>query len=376
MNAARTTQKKAHEGDRPLLIIAGLLLFSGLTILASASVAVAQRDFGNGFYYVTKQVLYGGLLGIAFALIVQVIPIQLLKRSAIFVLGLTVILLLAVFVPGIGVGAGGAVRWIDLGPITVQPGEIARVALPWYLAAWFANRTLERKKQQEILMPFLLVVGIVALPLFLQPDLSTIGVLTITALAMFFLAGGSLRSIAVLIGGGLTVLLVVIRLAPYRMNRILAFLDPGSDPLGIGYQVNQALLAVGSGGLFGRGLGFSREKLFFLPEPMGDAIFAIFAEETGFIGASLLIGLFIALLWRGFVIVRKLDDPFMRLFTAGLITWIVVQAILNIAGNIALAPLVGVTLPFVSYGNASLAMTLLSVGLVYRFSRYTKLINN
>ncbi len=373
MTTARKRMPKAHAGDRPFLIIVAILFIAGLFILASASVALAQRDFGNGYYYILRQITFGGGLGILLALLAQIVPIRLYKHFALAALIATVVLLLLVFVPGLGVGTKGAVRWLLVGPITIQPGEIARVTLPWFLAAWFVARSGKRENEiEQVLIPFLIIVAAVALPLLFQPDLSTLGILSITALVMYFFAGGSWRYIASLIGFGLVSLLLLIRIAPYRMNRILAFLDPQADPLGVGYQVNQALLAVGSGGLFGRGLGFSREKLFFLPEPMGDAIFAVMAEEIGFIGALLLISLFAAFLWRGLYIVRRLPDPFMRMFAAGLVIWIVLQALLNVAGNIALAPLIGVTLPFVSYGNASLAMTLLSAGLIYRFSKYTR----
>lgn len=373
MSARRTS--KAHAGDRPFLLICIALFITGLIILASASVALAQRDYGSGYYYVLRQLLFGGGLGLGLAFIAQIVPLRYYKRFALAALVGTIILLILVFVPGIGVGTKGAMRWIDIGLFTIQPGEIARVTFPWFLAAWFMTHKISEKREteaQDILIPFLIIVASVTVPLLLQPDLSTLGIIAITGLFMYFLAGGSWRLVTALVGAGVAALLLLIRIAPYRMNRILAFLDPQADPLGIGYQVNQALLAVGSGGLLGRGLGFSREKLFFLPEPMGDAIFAVLAEEIGFVGSLLIVALFLAFLWRGLYIVRRLDDPFMRLFAAGLVLWIVLQAFLNIAGNIALAPLIGVTLPFISYGNASLAMTLLSVAIIYRFSRYTK----
>ena len=275
MNAARTSTPKAHAADRPFLVICGILFLAGLFILASASVALAQRDFGNGYYYVLRQLMLGGGLGMLLAFGAQIIPIRLYRRLAPFAFGLTILLLLMVFLPGIGVGTKGATRWLLVGPITIQPGEIAKVAVPWYLAVWLMTKRKHTQKEGEIehlLIPFLAIVAIATIPLLLQPDLSTLGIIAITSLLMYFLAGGSWRYIASLVGFGVVALLLLVRIAPYRMNRVLAFLDPQADPLGIGYQVNQALLAVGSGGLFGRGLGFSREKLFFLPEPMGDAI--------------------------------------------------------------------------------------------------------
>lgn len=376
------TAAKPHKPDKTFLLISTALFVSGLLILASASLPLAHRDFNNPWYYLIRQLTLGGAVGFTAALLVQWVPVSLLRRFAVpFFVG-TILLLFAVLVPAVSVGSGGATRWLQAGPITLQPGEIAKVTLPLYLAAWLASRPFPRnrtrpdkKKVREdergMLAPFFLLMTAVGAPLLLQPDLSTFGVLAITALFLLFLAGISWRTIAVLLGTGVGAFIVLVRLAPYRMNRILAFTDPQSDPLGIGYQVNQALLAVGSGGLLGRGFGFSREKLFYLPEPMGDSIFAVFAEETGFVGATLLVAAFVLFLWRGMYIVRRLPDPFMQLLVAGLVGWIAIQAFLNIGGNIALLPIVGITLPFISYGSASLAVTLLSVGFVYKMSRYT-----
>lgn len=374
-----------HSFDRPFLFLAAALTVVGLFILASASSGVAQEEYGNPFFYVTKQLVLGASVGLIGAALAHILPLRWFRIFAPPAFFLTIALLLAVIIPGVGVGTKGATRWIPLGPITIQPGELAKVTVPLYLAAWFtAHRSSteqpsRRRKDAErihldgeVFLPFLFLIGLVGLPLLLQPDLSTFGIIALTALLVYFLAGAPLRNIVALIAAGIGSLFVLIQLAPYRMNRILGFLNPKLDPLGIGYHVQQALLAVGSGGIFGRGLGFSREKLFFLPEPMGDSIFAIFAEEAGFVGASALIVLFLAFVWRGFVIAKRLPDSFLRLATAGLIGWIGVQAFLNIAGNIALAPLIGITLPFVSYGSASFAVTLTSVGIVLRFSRYTE----
>ena len=279
--------------------------------------------------------------------------------------------MLAVFIPGIGLGSGGAHRWIGLGPITVQPAEILKIAVVIYLAAWFTQRKDSTISFREGYLPFLGIVGLVGFFLILQPDISSLGVIAFTALAMYFAAGARIHYVATTVMMGMGALLLLIRIAPYRVNRILAFLNPGSDPLGIGWQVNQAMLAIGSGGLFGRGLGFSREKLFWLPEAFGDTIFAVLSEELGFIGGITVIGLFIFLGWRGLRIARSLKDPFLSNLAFGLTFLILIQAFLNISGVVALLPLMGITLPFFSYGSSSLAITIGAAMLLLSLSRAT-----
>ncbi|OHA49254.1 MAG: hypothetical protein A2991_00570 [Candidatus Terrybacteria bacterium RIFCSPLOWO2_01_FULL_58_14] len=375
-----------HSVDRKFLLICVALLCSGLFILASASMPLAQQEYGNALYYVVRQITIGGAAGLLALLLVQIIPLSLIRGAALPSLIITIAFLIGVFLPGIGLESGGATRWIHAGPVAIQPAEIAKITLPLYLAAWFSSRGLETRwqhsrsekkraappNQEQRLFPFLVIIGALGIPIILQPDLSTFGILAATGLLVYFLAGAPFRVLSWLLASGAVSFVLLVRLAPYRMNRILSFLNPQADPLGAGYQINQALLAIGSGGVFGRGLGFSREKLFFLPEPIGDSIFAIFAEETGFLGSALLISLFVLFLWRGFAIARRLPDAFMQLFTAGLVAGVAIQAFLNIAGNLALFPIVGITLPFVSYGSASLAVTMLSAGLVLKMSRYTR----
>lgn len=361
----------------PLLCVTGALLIFGLAVLASASAALSVQYYGHPWGFVLRQLTLGAGIGGILFLIGLRIPYRLWKPFALPLFLGAVMALLLVFIPGIGFEAQGAARWISLGEFHVQPGEFAKFALVVYLAAWLSGtRNAYAASFQEGVAPFLVIVGILGALLIMQPDVTTLGILSLTAVAVYFAARTPLWHTAFFFVLGGSLLLALTHLAQYRMNRILAFLNPALDPQGIGYQINQAMLAIGSGGLWGRGLGFSRQKFFYLPESMGDSIFAIMAEEIGFIGAVSLLLLFCFFAIRGFLIARRAPDDFGKLLAIGLTSWILVQVILNIAGNLRLAPLVGITLPFVSYGSSSLAVTLLSVGVLLNISRYTKAVKS
>lgn len=359
------------EIDKSLLYSLIILTVVGFVALASASAAESQVEYGHPYYFVLRQLAFGLGGGAILALFFFVIPHKTLRLLAPVMFFGALGAMLLVFIPGLGIGAGGAHRWVSIGPLSVQPSEFLKLAVVLYIAAWLANRKDATKTISQGYLPFLGIMGIIGAFLIFQPDISTLGVLSFTALAMYFVAGARLEFIGATIGLGIAALLVLIRLAPYRVNRILAFLNPGADPLGIGWQVNQATLAVGSGGLWGRGLGFSREKLFWLPEAFGDAIFAVFAEETGFVGSVLIILLFLFFAWRGIRIALSLPDDFLRFLAFGITFLIMIQAFLNIGGVLGLLPLMGITLPFVSYGSSSLAVTIGACALLLSLSRIT-----
>lgn len=358
--------------DAPLLGSAALLLVVGLAVLTSASSTLSQEQFGHPWGFTARQLLFGVGGGGVLLFFGQKISYRVWKSFALpFLLG-TALLLFAVFIPEISYEAGGASRWVSIGGFTFQPSELIKVSLIMYLAAWLSARNRKGISAQEGLLPFLAIVGIIGMLLVMQPDLSTFGVLALTATILYFVSGTPLWHTGAIFMVGAGLLAFLIRIAPYRFNRILSFINPGLDPQGIGYQIHQALLAIGSGGLFGRGIGFSRQKFFYLPEPIGDSIFAIMAEETGFAGVTLLLALFVFFAWRGFTIARNAPDDFGRLLAFGLTAWIIIQALLNIAGNLQLGPITGITLPFVSYGSSSLAVTLFSVGILLNISRHGK----
>jgi cell division protein FtsW len=288
----------------------------------------------------------------------------------------SVIFLILVFVPGVGSNVYGASRWIQLGPFSFQPSEMAKLAIIIYLAAWLESRGKDRIKDLfEGMLPFLGIMGLIGFLIMKQPDTGTLGVIVLTSFAIFFVAGARLAHLASMGVMGMFALWILVKIEPYRFNRILAFLDPGADPQGIGYQINQALLAVGSGGFWGVGLGHSRQKFNYLPEPVGDSIFAVIGEEIGMVGATILVFLFIMLAIRGIKIAKNSPDMFGRLLATGITMWIILQAFINISANIALVPLTGIPLPFISYGGTSLVFLMASIGILLNISKQANLDN-
>lgn len=350
------------------------LMVFGLVMISSAGIIYSETRFGDAYYFLKRQLLLGVLPGLLVLYLVQRVDYRFWKKIAFPLFLASIIFLILVFVPGIGLKVYGAARWINLGPISFQPAEMAKFALIIYLAAWLESKGTHRIKDvYEGFVPFLGVLGLASFLILKQPDMGTLGVLVMIAVLIYFVSGARLSHMFSLgfIGTGLVFL--AIKLEPYRFDRILAFIDRGGDPQGIGYQINQALLAVGSGGLFGLGLGHSRQKFNYLPEPVGDSIFAIIGEELGLIGSVFLIALFMTLAYRGFLIAKNAPDEFGRLVAVGITVWITAQAFVNIAANTALIPLTGIPLPFVSYGGTSLVFLLFAVGVLMNISKQSKL---
>jgi len=225
----------------------------------------------------------------------------------------------------------------------------------------------------EGLVPFLALLSVVGFLIIKQPDTGTLGLIFLISLAIFFASGASIVHIFSLFAGGLFALFILIKMAPYRMQRFLVFMNPDHDPMGFGYQMTQALLAIGSGGIFGAGLGQSRQKFNYLPEPVTDSIFAVLGEELGLIGAMVVVGLFLFLAWRGVRIALRAPDEFGRLLAVGIVSWIVFQAFINISAITGLIPLTGIPLPFISYGGTSLAVLLAAVGILLNISKHSTL---
>jgi cell division protein FtsW len=246
---------------------------------------------------------------------------------------------------------------------------MVKLAVIVYLASLLAKKGKAIKDFSESLIPFVVVMGIVGLLIMMQPDVGSFGAIAFIALAMFFLAGASLKHIVGLVGVGIALLVIMIKLEPYRMNRFLAFMNPDLDVQGIGWQVKQAAIAIGHGGIFGVGLGHSHQKFSYLPEVVGDSIFAVIAEEIGLLGAGIIVILFILLAFRGFRLAQKAPDKFSSFVVAGVSLWIIFQAMINIMAIIGLMPLTGIPLPFISYGSTSLLFLLIGVGIVLNISR-------
>lgn len=368
----RKNKIQAGNVDKIFLWLVLILLFIGLVAISSAGIAVSQSKFGDPYHYFKHQLFYGAIPGLIAMFVVSKINYKIWKKvAAPFFVG-AVISLVLVLISAHGLELKGAKRWIMLGPISFQPTEMVKLAVIIYLAALLAKKGKSIKDFSESVIPFVVAMGIVGVLILLQPDVGTLGSILFIALAMFFLAGASLKHIAGLISVGIGLLAVMIKLEPYRMNRFLAFMNPSIDPQGIGWQVKQAAIAVGSGGIFGVGLGHSHQKFSYLPEVVGDSIFAVISEEMGMVGAIIIVLLFAMLVLRGFRLAKKAPDRFSSFLILGVSLWIIFQAFINIMAIIGLMPLTGIPLPFISYGSTSLVFLLIGVGIVLNISRYRR----
>lgn len=353
---------KAKLVDLPLLLITVILVLFGVLMVYNASSVSAFRDFGDKYHYLKDQVLWAAI-GFLVLFLFANIPYRFLKKLALPLLLVTIVFLLAVFIPGIGVKALGANRWIDFKFFVLQPTEFAKLSLSIYLAAWFSN------KEKGRLFAFLLLLGLILGLTILQPDMGTGVILVTTALGIYFLSGANILQFLITVPLILVAVIFFIKLAPYRIHRVLTFLDPTRDPQGTSYHIRQILVALGSGGLAGLGIGQSRQKYGYLPESTTDSIFAIIAEEVGFIGTTVLILLFLFLFSRGFKIAMGAKDNFGKLLGGGLTTFLCVQTLINIGSQVALLPLTGVPLPFISYGGSSLIVSLSAIGIILNIAK-------
>lgn len=361
-----------HPPDLLLLLAILALVAFGILLVASASSVLGIDLRGDPYAYALHQLLYGVLPGIAALFVGIVIPYRWLKPLVVPFLAAVILLLLLVFVPGFQGFSGGAARWVRLGPVSLQPAEFAKLALVLYLAALLARRAVRKGPVRETLLPFLVIVGAVAVLIAAQPDMGTLVVVTGAAVLMYAAAGAPLSHLVGILLLVVASLLALVRAAPYRVARFITFLRPEADPQGIGYQVQQALLAIGSGGVWGLGFGRSRQKFRYLPEPAGDAIFAVAAEELGFLRILLVLGLYLFIIGRGYRIARAAPDPFARLVATGITSWFFVQTVVHIGANTAVLPLTGIPLPFVSYGGSALVSSLLAAGILLNISRHTR----
>ena len=348
------------------------LLLVGFFVLASASVGITASMGLSPYYFILRQLVVGGLVGFILFFIAYRISYKRWRSWALPIFIASALLTAAVLVPGVGLSAGGASRWLSLGTFSFQPSEFLKFGFILYLAAWFSSGKRKISSVSGGLVPFLFIIGVPSALLILQPDIGTLGVIAFSGLFLFLIGGGKFSHLIILIVIGLLVLAALIYVVPggeYRRDRIDVFLNPDHNPQGEGYQVRQALIAIGSGGIFGRGFGMSRQKFQYLPEPMGDSIFAVAAEEFGFIGSAVIIALFAAFAWRGFRASRFSPDAFGKLLGSGIVVLVVVQSMINIAALSGLAPLTGIPLNFISHGGSALAMTLFEMGVLLNISR-------
>lgn len=350
------------KADTLLLGIVVFLSLFGLLMIYDASSVRAFIDFGDKYHFLRDQAVWV-TLGLVVLTIFSVFDYHKLYYIALPLLIIALISLLMVFIPGIGAGAKGANRWIDLRFFRLQPAEFVKLTLAIYLAAWFSN------KEKERFLAFCLLVGTVLVLVLLEPDLGTASIILAQAAVIYFLSGGSIKHFIVSLPIIGLIWALVIKIEPYRATRLISFLNLNKSFDNIDYHVKQILIALGSGGLYGLGIGNSRQKYGYLPESMTDAIFPIIAEELGFIGANILILLFIIIVWRGFSIAIKAKDIFGRLLAAGIISFLGMQIIINLGAMTAFFPLTGVPLPFISYGGSALLIDMASVGILLNISK-------
>ncbi len=348
-------------------------MIAGIITFASASAPRSVRIFGNSYSYFLRQLILGfGLGGVLFVIGLRT-PIAVWKKYAPMLLLTSLLIMIAMFsISSISLTVGGATRWIVIGGVSFQPSELLKFTFIAYLAAWIHSRRRELPSFLFGLMPFLAITGIVGLFLLAEPDLGTFGVIALTSLGMFVMGGGRATQVGLILLLGILFLLGMSVLEPYRMNRWFVFFDSNTDPQGIGYQINQARIAIGSGGLFGRGVGLSRQK-FYLPEPDGDAVFAVFAEEYGLIGVLVLMCAFFLFTTRGMLASAHARDPFAKLLASGITLLIATQVIVNTAALSGLLPLTGIPLPFMSLGGTAIAFLLFEMGVLVQISKHKHL---
>jgi len=354
--------------DKELFWTVIILFIGGILILSSASIVLSEKNSGTFYYYTLRQIVLGGFVGFLGLFAAMKIPYRVWRKASVPFMAVSFILLALLLIPQFGFSHGGATRWLSLGFINFQPAEILKLAFVVYLASWLDSRRSDVGSTAYGLMPFSLMIALVGVFLVMQPDIGTLIVIIATAGIMYLLGGGRWHQVGILAVLGIVVGFFLIQLAPYRLDRISVFFNPGFDPSGAGYQMTQSLIAIGSGGAFGRGFGMSVQKYSYLPEPMGDSIFAVYLEEMGFVGAILLVGAFLFFLWRGFLVARRAQDSFGKLLAAGITVSIFIQAFINMAAISGLLPLTGIPMPFVSYGGTSLVVTLISAGILLNIS--------
>jgi len=356
------------ESDKSLRIIIGLLLVFGLIMLASASSIVAYNDYHDSYHFFKRQFL-SVIIGIASYWFFSKIDYRRLRVFALPSLIVSIILLLLVFIPGLGREVNGSRSWLNIFGFSLQPAELVKISVMVYLAALFEKKAETAKR----FWSFLVIYGILAVLMLLQPDLGTLSILTFAAFAIYYVGGGKLKHILGSVALGAIALMLLVNLPgqQYKLDRFKCFIDLGRDTRRACYQINQSLIAVGSGGIFGRGLGESRQKFLYLPEVQNDFIFAIIAEETGLIGSVGVIVLFALLALRTWRISKSAPDSFGRNITVGITVWITGQAFLNIGGITNFLPMTGVPLPLISYGGTAIIAALAGLGTISSVSRYT-----
>jgi cell division protein FtsW len=365
--APRAPQRATLRYDPTLLAAVLFLTMLGVVMVYSSSAVYAAAKLHDGLWFFKRQAA-GALVGLGALLVAMKIGYQRLEKLAVPLLLLAVVLLILVQVPGLGHAAGGARRWLRLGPLTFQPSEVAKIALVIWLSRSLAKKGDRVRDFSVGFLPHLLVVGLFALLLLLEPDFGTTVVLAALTFALLFVAGARLTWLFGIVLAAVPVVLVLVWRSPYRLQRVLTFLDPWKDPRGHGYQTVESLLGFGAGGAFGVGLGESHQKLFFLPAAHTDFILSIVGEELGFAGVLCVLALFAALVWRGLKAAHAASDAFGAYLALGLTLLFSLEALVNAGMALALLPTKGMALPFLSYGMSQVIASLFAAGILLSIS--------
>jgi cell division protein FtsW len=360
---------QARRADRSFFIITLLLTLAGFFIFYSASLGLISRT-GAQFNSVALKQLVIMVVGLGAFFVVSKLNYQGWQKHSWLVFLISLILTLLVFVPGLGFEAGGAKRWILIGGMSVQTSEFLKLGYVLYLANWLSRKKDAAQSFREGIVPFMVITAIVGIAMVAQPDMSTLGIMLASGVAMLYVAGAKWKHLGLLALLGIVALGGVIAMKPYTQARIKTFFHPEENQLGSSYQVNQSLIAIGSGGVTGRGFGQSIQKFKYLPEPIGDSIFSVAAEEFGFIGSLALVALFLGLALSGLKVAARSTNQFGRLAAVGIVIMILAGVFINIASMVGLMPLNGTPLLFISQGGTALLLVLIEAGIILNISKY------
>lgn len=370
--ASSTVRPQKSHADYLLLALVAALVIVGLQAVYSATFALSITEHNNVLYFLLRQGLWAAI-GTVLLLVFMAIDYRWWKLASPVLLVLAVASLVLVLTPQFGFSQYGASRWLRLGPLPpTQPSEFVKLAVVLGLATWLSRPRQRTQGLLAGLFPVAAGLGVITLLIMKQPDLGTALVILLTAGTMYFLSGASLQSLTILACSGMAGAVLLVSSAAYRVTRWESFLDPWGDPEGKGFHIIQLLIALGSGGIWGLGVGASRQKFFYVPGAHTDGIFAIIGEEMGFVGSVAVILLFAAVVYRGARIIQRAPDAFGSLLAAGIVSWITYQTLINIGGITRAIPLTGIPLPFVSYGGSSLAATMAAIGILLSISRYAR----